>query len=78
MSCGEGHRRGLDSALLWLWWRPVATAPIGPLSWEPSYATSVALKKDKKKKRQNIKSSQNLIARKCAKDLNEQKFHQKR
>ena len=23
MSCGVGHRRGLDLALLWLWCRPV-------------------------------------------------------
>ena len=23
-------------ALLWLWCRPVVTAPIGPLAWEPS------------------------------------------
>ena len=27
-SCGVGHRRGSDLALLWLWRRPVATAPI--------------------------------------------------
>ena len=34
-----------DPALLWLWRRPVATAPIKPLAWEPPYATGVALKK---------------------------------
>ena len=34
-----------DLALLWLWCRPAATAPIGPLFWEPLYAASVALKK---------------------------------
>ena len=45
MSCGAGHRRGLDLALLWLWRRPVATAPIGPLAWEPPYASGVALKR---------------------------------
>ena len=28
---------GLDPALLWLWCRPSATAPIGPLAWEPPY-----------------------------------------
>ena len=28
----------LDLALLWLWHRPVAIAPIGPLAWEPPYA----------------------------------------
>jgi len=34
--------------LLWLWHRPVATAPIRPLSWEPPYAMGVALEKGKK------------------------------
>ena len=33
-----------DLALLWLWCRLVATAPIGPLAWEPPDATGVALK----------------------------------
>ena len=28
MSCGVGCRIGLDLALLWLWCRPAATAPI--------------------------------------------------
>ena len=27
-----------DPALLWLWHRPAATAPIRPLAWEPPYA----------------------------------------
>ena len=31
-SCGVGCRRNLDLALLWLWHRQVATAPIGPLA----------------------------------------------
>uniref|UniRef100_A0A4X1V611 Uncharacterized protein n=1 Tax=Sus scrofa TaxID=9823 RepID=A0A4X1V611_PIG len=39
VSCGVGCRCGLDPALLWLWCRPVATAPIRPLAWEPPYAT---------------------------------------
>ena len=47
MNCGVGHRRGLDLALLWLWHRPAAVAPIRPLSWEPPYATGAALKKRK-------------------------------
>ena len=29
-------------ALLWLWRRPVATAPIQPLAWEPPYAAGAA------------------------------------
>ena len=28
MSCGVGHRHGLDIALLWLWCRLAATVPI--------------------------------------------------
>ena len=51
MSCGVGRRRGLDPALLWLWRRPLAAALIGPLAWESSYATGVALEKTKKKKK---------------------------
>ena len=48
MSCGIGHRHGLDLVLLWLRW--VAVAPTGPLAWEPPYATGAALKKKKKKR----------------------------
>ena len=53
MSYGVGRRRGLDPALLWLWHRPVATAPIGPLNWEPPYAVGVAQEKGKKAKQIN-------------------------
>ena len=49
MSCGVGRRHSLDPALLWLWCRLVAIAPIRPLAWEPPYAALEALKKDKKK-----------------------------
>ena len=54
MSCGVGHRCGSDPALLWLWRRPVATAPIRPLAWEPSYAAGVALEKAKRQKKKKI------------------------
>ena len=37
-----GCRHGSDPELLWLWRRPVATAPIRPLAWEPPYATGAA------------------------------------
>ena len=40
-----------DPALLWLWRRPVATAPIRPLAWEPPYAEGAALEKEKKTKK---------------------------
>ena len=35
--------------MLWLWCRPAATALIRPLAWEPPYAVSADLKKDKRK-----------------------------
>ena len=40
-------RCGSDLVLLWLWCRLGAVALIGPLCWEPPYATGAALK-DKK------------------------------
>ena len=59
MSCGIGHRYGLDLALLWLWRRLVATALIRPLAWEPPCAVGAALKRPKKKK---VKVSAGLLA----------------
>ena len=35
MSCGVGLRCGSDLALLWLWCRLAAIAPVCPLAWEP-------------------------------------------
>ena len=62
MSCGVGCRRGLDPVLLWLWHRPVATAPIQPLVWEPPYAAGAAqeiatTKRDKKKKKRETRKA---------------------
>ena len=37
--------------MLWLWGRLAAAALIEPLAWEPPYATSGALKRQKKKKK---------------------------
>ena len=51
VSCGARQRFGSDLALLWLWCRPAATGPIQSLAWEPPYATGVALKKQKTKKK---------------------------
>ena len=48
---GVGRRRGSDPVWLWLWRRPAATAPIGPLVWEPPYAMGEALKHKKTKKK---------------------------
>ena len=63
VSCGVGSRRGSDHALLWLWCRPVATAPIQPLAWEPPYAvgaaqeiatTTITIKKTKDKQKTGV------------------------
>ena len=48
MSCGVGHRLGLDLVLLWFWGRPAAVALIGPLDWEPPYAVDTSPRKGKK------------------------------
>ena len=48
VSCGVGCRHGSDPALLRLWRRPVATAPIRPLAWEPPYAVGAAQEKAKR------------------------------
>jgi len=50
LSCGVVCRCGSDPALLWLWSRREATAPIRPLAWEPPYAVGAAQETAKKKK----------------------------
>ena len=54
MSCGEGHKLGLSPTWLWLWRRPVAIAPIGPLAWELPYAAGAALKRKNKTKQNRV------------------------
>ena len=61
MSCGVGCICGSDLALLWLWHRPGATALIGPLAWEPPYAMSAALKRQKTKKKKNTENSTTVV-----------------
>ena len=61
MSCGVGHRHGLDLDWLWLQCRPAATAPIGPLAWEPTYALGAALENTKRQKKK--KNSLNFLKR---------------
>ena len=51
MSYSVGRRHGSDAALLWLWHRPVATSPIGPLDREPPYAAGSGPRKAKKTKK---------------------------
>ena len=45
VSCSAGCKCGSDLALLWLWGRLAAVAPIWPLVWELPHAASAALKK---------------------------------
>ena len=50
-------------AVVWLWPRLAATAPIGPLAWEPPYAAGALPrppKKKDKKKIQTLKITYNL------------------
>ena len=49
MSCGVGHRPGLDPILLWL----AAASPIQV--WETAYTMGVDLKRKKKKDRKKEK-----------------------
>ena len=51
VSCRVDGRRGSDPVLLWLWHRPVATALIRPLAWEPPYATGAAQERAKRQKK---------------------------
>ena len=63
MSSGVGRRQGSDPELLWLWPRPAAVAPIGPLAWEPPYVVGAALKAEKKKtKKPKTKNQKNGAA----------------
>ena len=53
MSCGVGHRYGLDLALLWLWRRQAAIALIQPPSLGTSTCRECGPKKQKKKNPRN-------------------------
>jgi len=61
MSSGVGRRHGLDPALLWLWYRLAAVAPIWPLVWEFPYAPGEALKKVKAKQNKTKANNNNYI-----------------
>ena len=50
-----------DLAWLWLWYKPVATAPIQPLARELPYVTGAALKKKKKNGEKYIKQDKPYI-----------------
>ena len=54
MSYGAHCRPSSDLALLWLWGRPSAAAPVQPLAWELPYATGAALEAKKKSPVENL------------------------
>ena len=60
MSCGVGHRRGMDLVLLWLWYRPAVVAPIRPLAWETQNAADLALKRKKQNKTKQLIANKEL------------------
>ena len=61
MSHGVAHRHGSDLALLWLWCKLAATAPIRLLAWELPYATGVALNRQKKERKEGRKKGRVLL-----------------
>jgi len=86
VSCGVGCRRGSDPALLWLWRRLVATAPIRPLAWEHPYdagaaeeiatTTTTTTTKRQKDKRQKTKKKKVCWSYHCgAVDMNLNRTH---
>ena len=70
MNCGVGHRCSSDLVWLWLWCRPVATAPIRPLAWEPPYAVGVALKRQKRQKQNQKKTHRKIGCKRKNNHLN--------
>ena len=56
VSCDIGRRHGSDPTLLWLCYRLAAAAPIQPLVWDPPCVTGVALKSQRKKKKEALNS----------------------
>ena len=64
VSCGISCRHGSDLALLWLWCRLAATAPIRPLAGEPPCAVGADLekaKRPKKKKKKEREREQEMV-----------------
>ena len=59
MSCGVGQRCDSDLALLWLWHRQAATAPIRPIAWETPYAAGTAQEMAKRQKQKQKNKKQN-------------------
>ena len=68
MSCGVGHRCGLDLALLWLWYRLAAAAPIQPLAWELPYDIGMAIKRKKKRGKKKMGESLEMEEKRSQKE----------
>ena len=68
MSYSVDHRRGWDLALLWLWCRLAAVAPMGLLAREHPYAVAAVLK-SKNKTRKGISD----VSKKWQNTLGEEK-----
>ena len=60
MSCSVGGRCSSDPALLQVWCRLAAVAPIRPLAWKPSYAVGAAQEKKRKKKKKKRKEKKEI------------------
>ena len=75
MSYGVGHKHGLDPALLQLWYRPAAIAPIRPLAWKPPYAKGRALKSKKEKEKEKKKKKRVKVSQPASKLLGMRSDH---
>ena len=62
LSCGVGHGCGSDPVLLWLWYKPVAVAPIRPPARGLPCATGAALKSKKKPAKTKNKQTKDLTS----------------
>ena len=67
-------RKKNKMVLLWLWCRLAATAPTGPLAWEPIYAEDAALKKDKRQKKGKKKKKKRERDRETDREKEEMKI----
>ena len=61
MSCGVGHRCGLDPVLLWPWCRLAAVALILPIAWKIPNATGLVQKEGKEEGKQASKQKKNYF-----------------
>jgi len=60
-----GCRCGSDPELMGRWLRPLATAPIRPLAWEPPYAAGAAQEKAKRQKNKINKIKKRKVTLEC-------------